>query len=117
MVIGDARFDGLVERVEVGVVFGDVFAEQRLFQRDDRLRSLDDVACVAECVVGVVDMQSEIVEIVRFECSFVCAIAVIVNNVDKIANLFFILSGFIGFEKLFGYFSSANIVRRIVRVK
>ena len=70
MVVGDARFDGLAERVEVGVVFGDVFAEQRLFQRDDRLRSLDDVACVAECVVGVVDMQSEIVEIVRFECSF-----------------------------------------------
>lgn len=69
VVVGDAGFDGFAQSVEIGVVLGDVLAEERLLERDDRLRSFDDVARVAERVVGVVDMQSEVVEIVRFESS------------------------------------------------
>ena len=71
MVVCDAPYDRFAEAGEVAVEFGDVVPEQRLFHRYEFLRSLDDVARVAEGVIGIIDVQFEIVEVVHFEASFV----------------------------------------------
>ena len=70
VIICNALFDGLAEPVEIGVEFCHVVFEQGLLHGDEGIFAFDDVACVAQGVVGVVDMQFERVEVVDFKISF-----------------------------------------------
>ena len=71
MVVGDAFPDLLPQFGEIGVELRYIVLEQRLFHCHESLSALDDVACIAQRIVGVVHVKLEIAEVIHLEASFV----------------------------------------------
>lgn len=71
MIIGYNLFDGFAQFIDVTIKFGCILFEKRIFHRYQTVFSFDDIAGIGHDIVGVVNVQFEVVELMRLETSLV----------------------------------------------
>ena len=71
MIVGDTLFYGFGKSGKISIELRYVILKERLFHRDESVAPLHDIAGIAQCTVGVINVQFEIVELMRFETTFV----------------------------------------------
>ena len=55
---------------QISVKLRHIVLEQRLFHSNERILALDDVACITQRIVGIINMQFEMTEVMHLETSF-----------------------------------------------
>ena len=70
VVVRDTFLHGFIQVGEVSVELGHIVLEQRLLHCHESILAFDDVACIAQSVVGVINVQFAIAEVMYLETSF-----------------------------------------------